>query len=117
MLVIVFRSRMSESADLEEVTVLGGRMYELATSMPGFVSYKDFVAEDGENVAIVEFESLETLAGWRNHPEHLRAQQRGRDAMFSEYHIQVCEPVRDYAFTKATQSAQSAQAKEASASP
>ena len=29
--------------------------------MPGFLSFKDFAAADGESVSIVEFESLETL--------------------------------------------------------
>ncbi|MDQ3813683.1 MAG: antibiotic biosynthesis monooxygenase [Armatimonadota bacterium] len=103
MVVIVFRSRlrddMSEDVgrDLEQV---GMRMYELASSMPGFISYKDFVAEDGENVSLVEFESLETLAAWREHPEHKIAQQRGRSEFFASYHIQVCTPVRDYAFER-----------------
>ncbi len=73
-------------------------MYELASSMRGYVSYKDFAAEDGESAAIVEFESLETLAAWREHPEHKAAQQRGREEFFAEYHIQVCTPVRDYRF-------------------
>lgn len=100
MIVITFRTRVSESADLDELARLGGRMYELATSMPGFVSYKDFTADDGESVSIVEFESLQTLEAWRNHPEHRQAQQRGREAMFAEYHIQVCESIRDYAFTQ-----------------
>jgi heme-degrading monooxygenase HmoA len=97
MVVIVFRSRIREGVD-RELTEVGGRMYELASSMPGYISYKDFVAEDGENVSIIEFESLETLAAWREHPEHKAAQQRGREAFFSEYHIQVCSPVRDYSF-------------------
>jgi heme-degrading monooxygenase HmoA len=76
----------------EALGQVGQRMYELASSTQGFISYKDFVAEDGENVAIVEFESLETLAAWREHPEHKIAQQQGRDLFFSEYHIQVCPP-------------------------
>jgi len=97
MVVIVFRSRVKEGVD-EELARVGGRMYELASSMPGFLSYKDFVAEDGENVTVIEFESLETLKAWREHPEHKIAQQRGRAEFFSEYHIQVCTPVRDYRF-------------------
>jgi len=97
MVVIVFRSRVREGVD-EELGRVGERMYELASSMPGFISYKDFVAEDGENVTVIEFESLETLAAWREHPEHKVAQERGRTELFSEYHIQVCTPVRDYRF-------------------
>lgn len=98
MVVIVFRSRLREGIDLEELMRAGGRMYELASSMPGFVSYKDFTAADGENVSIVEFDSLETLQAWRDHPEHRSVQLRARESWMSEYHIQVCQPVRDYAF-------------------
>ena len=100
MVVIVFRSRVRGGVD-EELGRVGARMYELASSMPGFLSYKDFAAEDGENVTIVEFESLETLAAWREHPEHKVVQGRGRTEFFSEYHIQVCTPVRDYRFSQA----------------
>jgi len=69
-------------------------MYELATAMPGFISYKDFAAGDGEGVSIVEFESLETLAAWREHPEHLEAQRLGREQFFDAYQIDVCAPIR-----------------------
>jgi heme-degrading monooxygenase HmoA len=98
MVVVVFRSRLKPEADHEALAQLGQRMYELAAAMPGYVSYKDFAAEDGESAAIVEFESLETLAAWREHPEHRAAQQRGREEFFAEYHIQVCTPVRAYGF-------------------
>jgi heme-degrading monooxygenase HmoA len=98
MVVIVFRARIKPEVDPQALAQVGQRMYELASSMPGYISYKDFAAEDGENVSIIEFESLETLAHWREHPEHKLAQQRGREEFFSEYHIQVCTPVRDYRF-------------------
>ena len=98
MVVIVFRARLKPEANQEALAQVGQRMYELASSMPGYISYKDFAAEDGESAAIVEFESLETLAAWREHPEHRAVQQRGRDEFFAEYRIQVCTPVRDYRF-------------------
>jgi heme-degrading monooxygenase HmoA len=98
MVVIVFRARLKPDVDHGALAEVGQRMYELASSMPGYISYKDFVAEDGENVSVIEFESLETLAAWREHPEHKVVQQRGRDEFFAEYRIQVCAPVRDYRF-------------------
>jgi heme-degrading monooxygenase HmoA len=98
MVVIVFRARLKPEVDQEALAQVGQRMYELASSMPGYVSYKDFSAEDGETLAVVEFESLETLAAWREHPEHRAVQERGRREFFTEYHIQVCTPVRDYRF-------------------
>ncbi len=97
MVLVVFRSRLRAGVD-KDISEVGQRMYALASSMPGFISYKDFTAEDGEGVAIVEFESLETLQAWREHPEHRIAQRQGRDRFFTEYRIQVCTPVRDYAF-------------------
>ena len=95
MVVTIFRARVRPDADQEAMTRLGERMYEIASAMPGFLSYKDFGAADGESVSIIEFESEETLAAWRNHPEHKQAQARGRTEFFSEYHIQVCQPIRE----------------------
>jgi heme-degrading monooxygenase HmoA len=98
MVVIVFRTRLRDGIDEQELGRMGQHMYEIGSAMPGFISYKDFTAADGESLSLVEFESLETLAAWRDHPEHKLAQQRGREEFFAEYHIQVCTPVRDYDF-------------------
>ena len=95
MVVIVFRARIKPDADMEGLQQLGERMYALASSMPGYVSYKDFTAQDGENVSIIEFSSLDAVAVWRDHPEHKVAQARGRDDFFSEYQVQVCSLVRE----------------------
>jgi heme-degrading monooxygenase HmoA len=98
MLVIVFRSRIRSDADLSGIEEAGVRMYELASAMPGFVSYKEFKAEDGEILALVEFRSEPELAAWRNHPEHLEIQRIGRERVFERYDIAVCEPIRRYSF-------------------
>jgi heme-degrading monooxygenase HmoA len=96
--VVVFRSRLRVNADLSALEAAATRMYELASAMPGFISYKDFTASDGESVSIVEFADAASLLAWRNHPEHQRMQQRGREEFMAEYHIQVCRPEREYAF-------------------
>lgn len=98
MVVVVFRSRLKEGVVEAELGKVGMRMYELASAMPGFRSYKDFVAEDGENVSIIEFESIEEVDAWREHPEHKEAQRRARAEFFSEYQIQVCTPLRERTF-------------------
>lgn len=97
MIVVVFRSTLKPGAEAE-IGQLGTRMYELASRMPGFVSYRDYQAADGEAVSIVEFESPETLKAWREHPEHKAAQAAGRERFFSNYRIQVCRVERDYSF-------------------
>lgn len=93
MIVVVFRTRLCEGVE-EELGELGARMYELASNMPGFISYKDFGAEDGEYATIVEFETLEDVNRWRDHPEHRQAQALGRTKFFKEYTIHVAEVVR-----------------------
>lgn len=96
--IIVFRSRLREDVDLVALDEAGTRMFELASAMPGFMSYKDFSAEDGEQTSIIEFADMESLLAWRNHPEHLAMQQRGREKFFASYEIHVCQPLRSYSF-------------------
>lgn len=77
-----------------------GRMRALAKEMPGFISHKVFAAEDGERVAIVEFESEEAQRAWRLHPEHVDAQKKGRKDFYVEYRVQVCSVLRDTGLPK-----------------
>jgi len=102
MVVIVFRSHLREGADLALLEQLGQRMATLAQAMPGFKSYKDFQAEDGEALTLVEFDSLQALQAWRDHPEHQAAQQMARDALLARYEITVCSPLRAYRFDTET---------------
>ncbi len=97
MWITVFRNRLRPDAgtDYGEVAT---RMRELARSMPGYSSFKTFTAEDGERVSLVEFDSLEALLAWKNHPEHRAAQQRGRVAYYAEYSVQSAEIAREYRF-------------------
>ena len=97
MVVVVFRSRLKPGIE-KEIEEMDARMAALAATMPGYVSYRQYGAADGEGVAVVEFESHETAAAWRAHPEHREAQRRGKERWFSEYRITVCDPVRDYSF-------------------
>ena len=101
MVVTVFRSYAKKDLDpqlLPEIEKRGARMYELASRMPGFLSYKDFQAADGETLSIVEFESIEHVRAWHAHPEHREVQQWARAAVFAQYDIKTCEVVRTLRF-------------------
>jgi heme-degrading monooxygenase HmoA len=101
MVITLFRSRLRPEHE-KEYAEWATRMHDLAVKMPGFISIKTFAAEDGERVSIVEFETEETMRGWREQPDHRQAQELGRKLFYSEYHIQVCQPIRDYSFPKKT---------------
>ncbi len=97
MIVTVFRSRLNPEAQ-EEYTQWAARMSELARTMPGYVSHKGFVAEDGERVTIVEFASEEAQRAWAQHPQHVDAKKKGRASFYSEYTLQTCQVLRESRF-------------------
>jgi heme-degrading monooxygenase HmoA len=93
MIVTVFRARLRpENADA--YFKLAGELGAEAAAMPGFASRKVYVAEDGELLTIVEFESEETHRAWAEHPAHRAAQKLGREQFYSEYSIQICQSLR-----------------------
>ena len=77
-----------------------GRMSELARTMPGYISHKSFVAQDGENVTVIEFESEEALRAWSVHPEHVEAKKKGRKDFYLEYRVQICSLLRESTYPK-----------------
>ena len=86
MVVTVFRSRLNPGVQ-DEYGPMAARMSALAKSMPGYISHKGFVAEDGERVTIVEFESEADVAAWSAQADHAAAKRRGREAFYAEYGI------------------------------
>jgi heme-degrading monooxygenase HmoA len=97
MIVTVFRSRLKPEAE-PEYGEWAARISALARQMPGYRSHKVFVADDGERVTIVEFESEEAHRAWSTHPEHVQAKMKGRRDFYLEYRIQVCNVLRESGF-------------------
>jgi len=95
MIVVTFRNRLAPGIDLDEYEQRSAKLYEIVAAMPGFRSIRSFTSDDGERLALIEFASLESLAAWRDHPEHREAQRLGRERYYSEYHVQICEPLRE----------------------
>lgn len=93
MIVTVFRSRLKPEA-VDDYVPMARRMSELARSIPGYVSHKGFVADDGERVTIVEFETEDGLREWSRHAEHRKAKRSGIESFFSEYKFQICSVIR-----------------------
>lgn len=99
MIVTVFRSRVKHEAQ-QEYMQWSARMSALAKEMPGYISHKGFVAEDGEKVTIIEFESEEAQRAWSLHAEHVDAKKKGRRDFYVEYRVQVCSVHRETAYPK-----------------
>jgi heme-degrading monooxygenase HmoA len=88
-IVTVFRSRLRHDAEARGYDALAEAMERRARELPGFVDFKGFSAADGERVSIVVFESIDAHLAWRDDPEHLEAQSRGRSDFYLEYDITV----------------------------
>jgi heme-degrading monooxygenase HmoA len=82
MIVVLFRSRLREDAGPDYATT-AQRMLELARQTPGFRSFKHYEADDGERLAVIEYESDEAVRAWREQPEHRAAQQRGKTEWYA----------------------------------
>jgi heme-degrading monooxygenase HmoA len=95
MIVVTFRNRLAPGHDADDYEIRARRMRELVETIPGFVSFRAYAADDGERLALIGFENQEALRAWREHPEHREAQRRGREDYYSEYHLQICELVRE----------------------
>jgi heme-degrading monooxygenase HmoA len=86
--VTVFRSRRRADAG-DEYHRLAAAMLEAARAVPGFVDFKQFAAEDGEQVSVITFDSEEAQRAWRDDPGHRAAQVRGRESFYAEFSIQT----------------------------
>jgi heme-degrading monooxygenase HmoA len=100
MILTVFRSRVRPGAQ-DEYARWATRIGELARQTPGFVSYKNFVADDGERVTLAQFETERSLRVWSEHREHVEAMRKARASFCIEYRIQVCAVQRGSSFPSA----------------
>lgn len=100
MVVVLFGTKMRADVNLDEYASRSRRMNELVGEIPGFISVKGYVSEDGDEISIARFESEEALRNWRVQPEHVETQKRAREAYYESYWVQVCRTVRDYQFSR-----------------
>jgi len=93
--VVTFRNRFAPGVDEQEYGQRAGKLFEIVSAMPGFRGIRSYASADGEHLSLIEFDSLESLTAWRDHAEHRVAQDLGKERYYSEYHIQICELVRE----------------------
>lgn len=100
MVIVLIRTRLREGADVAAYEQLNARMESLVQDLPGFISARGYRSDDGDEISIVRFESAGALRHWRDLPEHVVAQRRGREEFFSAYDVEVCEVTRAYDFVR-----------------
>lgn len=73
-------------------------MEQLAATQPGFLGIES--ARDGLGITVSYWDSLESIAAWKQNSSHLVAQQMGRAAWYEEFKVRICRVERDYSFNR-----------------
>ncbi|MGB3165260.1 MAG: antibiotic biosynthesis monooxygenase [Alteraurantiacibacter sp.] len=98
MFLVVFRSRKRPGIDRAAYDAQAEEMEILAAAQPGYLSFKSFTAEDGEVVAISEWESEAHALAWRQIASHAQAQAEGRARWYAEYTMYAASDPRIHHF-------------------
>jgi heme-degrading monooxygenase HmoA len=98
MFLVVFRNRKRAGIDYAAYEADAARMLELAQAQPGYLSFKSYVAEDGEVIALSEWADEAAALAWRRVAEHAQVQGRGRADYYQDYTLFACDEPRIHRF-------------------
>ena len=91
MYLVVFRNRKRTDIDCAAYDAQAQEMEALAAQQPGFLSFKSYSADDGEVVALSEWQDEASARGWGQVAEHRMAQADGRVRWYAEYTLYACD--------------------------
>jgi heme-degrading monooxygenase HmoA len=91
--VVIFRAKLGNH-DAEYVEV-AARMRELALGEFGCIEFHS-VTEGRDEIALSYWPNEESIRAWKEHPEHVLAQQAGRERWYESYSVQVARVTREY---------------------
>lgn len=74
-------------------------------TIDGFLSIERFesLATPGKYLSLSFWRDEDAVRAWRTLPDHRRAQEMGRRAIFSDYRLRVATVLRDYGLTARTE--------------
>jgi heme-degrading monooxygenase HmoA len=73
-------------------------MVKLSAQQPGFLGIES--ARDSLGITVSYWDSLESIAAWKQNSAHLVAQQRGHDLWYQAFKVRICRVERDYSFER-----------------
>ncbi len=91
---VIFTSTHSENTD--GYAEMANQMESLAKQQNGFLGIES--ARNTIGITVSYWESLEAIKSWKQHSDHLVAQQKGRENWYNWYKVRICKVERDYEF-------------------
>lgn len=97
MMVVVFEVVMKEGCS-QEYFDIAARLRPELEQIDGFISVERFesMATPGRYVSISFWRDEAAVQKWREHAEHCRAQEYGKDEIFADFRISVASVERQY---------------------
>jgi len=95
MIVTLFGNVVVKEGQEEGEARLSDKLLPILSGMPGFISYKNYRADDGEEVGIIRFDSRESLDAWVHEGVHGAAQRVAAD-FYETFWVQTAETYREY---------------------
>lgn len=92
---VIFSSKQTATA-LDDYKQMAERMVELAKEQPGFIGIESARDATGFGITVSYWKSEEDIRRWKNHSEHLIAQEFGRTMWYESFHTRVCKVEREY---------------------
>jgi heme-degrading monooxygenase HmoA len=89
---VIFTNRRAGWKDREVDAAYGeaaDRMEELARTIPGYLGIETARGADGVGITVSYWDSEEAITRWRDHPEHLDTQSRGRRDWYEWYELRL----------------------------
>ncbi len=93
MFVVIFCATV-RNVDAEYAAV-AANMRELALGQCGCIGFHS-VSEGANEISLSYWPNQESIRAWKAHPEHVMAQQAGRERWYKSYSVQVAEVSREY---------------------
>ena len=98
MFLVVFRNCKRADIDAAAYNADADHMEELAREQPGYLSFKSYVADDGEVIALSEWADEASARAWGRNAEHLAGKARGRAEYYSSYTLFMCDQPKIHDF-------------------
>ena len=91
---VIFTSIQTEM--IEGYAEMAQQMEDLAKNQAGFIGMDS--ARSSIGITVSYWESLEDIQQWKQHTDHLVAQQKGIKNWYAYYNVKICKVEREYSF-------------------
>lgn len=88
MYVVIFQATI-KSMD-EEYVATAAKLRELALSEFGCTRFES-TTEGEKEIALSYWPSIKHIKAWKNHPDHINAQELGKSVWYASYNVQIAK--------------------------